>query len=797
MPVRRNCGEEMKTRRLSYPIQLFLVAVILVIPAGAFGRPEMSSSILSPAREKTPNGEFVAQVWSEEGWKEAGRIPFDKYFRENKIDIQQSIATSPLRIRITEKGGGAAHIDAVLLGGTPPREAREAAQGVWKQVNLKKVAQKDYDVIDAFQKTFEFTFPAAGDKTLSLTARIESPVISKTPFQFPIRNLYRPMSKDSQFYRYKWNSQKGTLNLDGKMNELSGEKPFFREFSHAGSGHPSGFTYGWVRNDEKNLYAALDFTSDDTYDGEKDYATVYVKTDRGLKEFKVSVPETRWGKPFFTYTDKVKYEHKVYEFKIPLSELGIEGNEDARPLELAFAAYGTSTPGDWLPAIAYDSLNNRLLVVFTKVVLSGGNYYAYVYGQILNGDGTPYGPEFPISGTLSGQNPVTTSVAFDSSSQRYLVVWPSMNIYGQLVNADGTPEGSAIQISNTAYDVDPAVATDTVNHRFLVVWTAQGEGMGDIHGQIFNNNGTPFIPFPFAVCNASLSIQWYPALAFDDVNGNFLVVWEDLRNPTHDIYGQFVRASDGVRLYTASNINFAVSNAAGRQAYPSVAYAPANQRFLVVWDDDRNSSSDIFGQLVDASGSLYNTDSDINFVISNNFGHKYQPSVTYDSMNHRFLTTWYDYRNETTDIYGQLLNSSGTLYNTASDVNFAVALSLNFDSYPAVVFNSQTGSFVTAYSATYGGVFLSVTEYPVRRFLGSVTGNYMTISEAYFSAAEGEVIEAQAGEYSETLYFYKPASLTFRGGFEAGFETNPGYSTVLGSLTVRDGTITAERLILK
>ena len=69
----------------------------------------------------------------------------------------------------------------------------------------------------------------------------------------------------------------------------------------------------------------MDFTPDNTMDGVKDYAKVYAKTAEGLKEFKVSVPETGWGSPGFAYTNKASYQHKVYEFKIPFSQLGITG----------------------------------------------------------------------------------------------------------------------------------------------------------------------------------------------------------------------------------------------------------------------------------------------------------------------------------------------------------------------------------------------------------------------------------------------------------------------------------------
>jgi hypothetical protein len=136
-------------------------------------------------------------------------------------------------------------------------------------------------------------------------------------------------------------SQKGALKIDGQLDEVAYRRPFFKEYSLAVTGHPSHYTYGWVWNDDQYLYVAMDFTSDNTWDGDKDFAKVYINTESGVKEFKVSVPDTRWGEPGFTYTNKVGYQHKIYEFKIPFTEISKEGGY-GQELLLAFSAYGTS-----------------------------------------------------------------------------------------------------------------------------------------------------------------------------------------------------------------------------------------------------------------------------------------------------------------------------------------------------------------------------------------------------------------------------------------------------------------------
>ena len=107
-----------------------------------------------------------------------------------------------------------------------------------------------------------------------------------------------------------------------------------------------------------------------------------------------------------------------------------------------------------------------------------------------------------------------------------------------------------------------------------------------------------------------------------------------------------------ILIYAPASNNYAES--------PSVAYDSANQRFLVAWNDRRNSSTtgaDIYGQLITAGGALYGG----NIAICTAADNQSAPSVAYDSVNQRFLVAWEDYRNGASDvnIYGQLINCRG------------------------------------------------------------------------------------------------------------------------------------------
>jgi len=481
-----------------------------------------------------PEGEYEIHVWQGKKWMKVGSLSYDRFLREREIDLSGLLKNNgKAKIKIVQKGGEAAHIDSVLLGGLAPQEIK----GISDNLALRKLSKKDLDVMDAYNKTIELTFPNQGDKKLKLTARIEGPIKNGIPFQFPRENLMKEVKAFSSFYTYQ-------LNNENKAQE---PKLIFKEFSPTGSGHPSGFTYGWVRHDSENLYVKIDFTPDNTSDGDKDYAKVFVRTDAGIKEFKVSTKETKWGKPYFTYTDKVPYQHKVYEFAIPFKELGIGSGEKKENIQLAFSAYGTAFYGDSTPSITYDPQNNRYLLVYSKI---GLDFESDIYAQLINCDGKAYGNEFKISDANNTQ--YYPGVAYDGENQKFLVVWgdtrdDSGNIYGQFVNLDGTLSGNNFVISN-----------------------ADG-------------------------------YQFYPSMAFDNVNQRFLVVWQDYRSGTnYDIYGQMVN-TDG-SLYGS---NFAISQETNYQSSPSVAYDSVNQRFLVVWQDYRSGTNyDIYGQMVNANRSL-------------------------------------------------------------------------------------------------------------------------------------------------------------------------------------------------
>lgn len=316
------------------------------------------------AQSSATNGAFAVSVLRNDAWQSVGALAFGQFLTEQQLDLSGWVSAGAVMVRLTNPGSTAAHIDAIRLGSVAPRAVSGSAEE--QSLALKKLANRDYDLIDAAQRTLTLTFDLPADESaiLALTARIEPERIGGLPFVFPPENSIQMMSATSNFYSYAFDSQPCRLAVDGNLNDETLGVPFFKEFTQPSTGHPANDTYGWVCNDAENLYAAIDFLPDNTYDGDKDFARVYVNTPTGLREFQVSVPEQRWGKAGFIYTPRAVYQHKAYEFQIPLSELGLAEIKPGSKIQVAFAAYGTAaqhlfiskTPA--VQTVAYNSTAN-------------------------------------------------------------------------------------------------------------------------------------------------------------------------------------------------------------------------------------------------------------------------------------------------------------------------------------------------------------------------------------------------------------------------------------------------------
>jgi hypothetical protein len=336
------------------------------------------------------------------------------------------------------------------------------------------------------------------------------------------------------------------------------------------------------------------------------------------------------------------------------------------------------------PDVAYNSHTGQYLVVWSGDHFADGDFE--IWGRRVNAATgallgsmarlSVMGPD--VDPDYDASNP---AVAYNRASDEFLVVWegdddttPLVNnefeIWGQRVDADGEKINTQFRISymggpgDANYDArDPDLAYNSVMipHQYLVVWEGDHKSSGlandefEIWGRRVTTSGGLLetqlrISDMGGTGNADLC-GLDPAVAYNPVNNEYLVVWEgdNYSADLFDVYGQRLDAATGDEL--GAN-DFFLSNPGNGPngdydaVNPAVAYDPYNNEYLVVWQDDELGVGEfeIWGQRVDAaSGTQIETDTRLSDMgPDGNADYIAQtPAVVYSSMGiNQYLIVW-------------------------------------------------------------------------------------------------------------------------------------------------------------
>lgn len=208
--------------------------------------------------------------------------------------------------------------------------------------------------------------------------------------------------------------------------------------------------------------------------------------------------------------------------------------------------------------------------------------------------------------------------------------WASRIFSTRIEPATGSvvdPYGISVVDGGFYYEsVEPTVAFDGT--QYLVVFAASELSDWNIVGVRVLDNGTVLDDPPLAICSAAGN-QRLPAVAFG--GGTFYVVWQDERDGTSDIYGTPVAADGAVGIANGA----AIAQAAGAQEEPAVTFGGGN--FLVAWDDRRAGDADIFARRITGAGALLDPELTVNAALND----QTRPSLDHDG-NNTFLLAWQD-----------------------------------------------------------------------------------------------------------------------------------------------------------
>jgi len=157
----------------------------------------------------------------------------------------------------------------------------------------------------------------------------------------------------------------------------------------------------------------------------------------------------------------------------------------------------------------------------------------------------------------------------------------------------------------------------------------------------------------FAI-NIEFNKQWYPAVAYNSQDDEYLVVYENYWvGGLRDIAAQRVRASDGAWL---SWRNIATAPGTVRRL-PDVAYNAARNEYLIAYTYQyQPTDGDIYGKV--ASSNLGTLSSEIH-IVDNAFD---QDGVALAASPNEYLAVWEDGPSSTyRTIYGRRVSGTGAL----------------------------------------------------------------------------------------------------------------------------------------
>jgi hypothetical protein len=242
----------------------------------------------------------------------------------------------------------------------------------------------------------------------------------------------------------------------------------------------------------------------------------------------------------------------------------------------------------------------------------------------------------------NGGNVISThAVAADGSA--YLSVWSDhyhgaqddRQVTGATVSTQGTVLQGGIPVApNTGKaKAAPDVAFDGTN--YLVVWEDNRGSTWDLYGLRISPAGVPVgAEFPISTQGDN---QRFPAATFDGTS--YLVVWQDDRGMGWDIYGARVTTGGVVQS------DFAVATGIGDQSQPDVAHTGAAS--LVVWDDSSGTDDDVRGVRVDLQGTVLDSPS---IPVCTAASSQRHPAVAANLSG--YLVVWEDTRNTDRAVWG-------------------------------------------------------------------------------------------------------------------------------------------------
>jgi hypothetical protein len=314
-----------------------------------------------------------------------------------------------------------------------------------------------------------------------------------------------------------------------------------------------------------------------------------------------------------------------------------------------------------------------------------------IYAQRLDPSGTPYWTNNGIAVCTASDDQFGPTMVSDGSGG-IIIAWDdwrshsNFDIYAQRVNTWGIPQWTAdgVPVCTTSDIQEDHVMVSDGSGGAIIVWEDLRSGSWDIYAQRVNASGIPqWTANGVAICTAP-DYQGYLAIVSDG-SGGAIITWEDYRSGS-DIYAQRVNHS-GVPQWTANGV--LICTAAGAQE-DAVLVSDGSGGAIITWEDFRGTDWDIYAQRVNPSGVPQWTANGVALCAASD-DQAYLAAVSDGSGG--AIIAWEDYRNGSDeDIYAQRVNQSGVPQWTANGV--AVCTASGGQEYLAIESDGSGGAII-------------------------------------------------------------------------------------------------------
>ncbi|MFA5102385.1 MAG: DUF2341 domain-containing protein, partial [Candidatus Thermoplasmatota archaeon] len=275
----------------------------------------------------------------------------------------------------------------------------------------------------------------------------------------------------------------------------------------------------------------------------------------------------------------------------------------------------------------------------------------------------------PGSDAYHAENPCN---AFGAG--KYFVVWEEnpanqplnryeSDIKGALLYPNGTVQMRFSICTATGGQFDPQVAYDSQSNRFLVVWADARLGFDDydVRGRLYNSLGYPVgTDFPIAY---DALYQGNPWLCSDNL-GRFFVAYEHGDSASLGPFSLYAYRVTSEGTIIQPRITLAVGSPTVDYIFPAVSFNAKTGRYCITWNDgdvsvdptSRESyDGNIWGKILSTNGAVMKD----NFIIE--AGTSFIRSVSVPYFDTMFFVAYDGTVAANQDIYGRMIAANGTV----------------------------------------------------------------------------------------------------------------------------------------